>query len=114
MAFFLPIYSKQIFDDYLQMYDLPKRFTVITYISQQETPYPINKLRNIAISFVHTSHFWVADMDMWPSSRLYPSRITYSGALFHLDQSACLLFEGRQECVYRTLLGVHHGTKCTM
>lgn len=68
-AFFIPIYSKQVFENYLNSYDLPKRFTVITYISQQETPYPINKLRNIAISFVHTSHFWVADMDLWPSSR---------------------------------------------
>ena len=96
------------------MYDLPKRFTVITYISQQETPYPINKLRNIAISFVHTSHFWVADMDMWPSSTHSFSRLTYSGTLLDLDQSPRLLFEGGQECVYRAILGVYHGTKCAV
>ena len=33
--------------------------------------YPYNALRNIAIQRVATSHFWVMDMDMWPSSNLY-------------------------------------------
>lgn len=32
------------------------------------TYYPINKLRNIAISKVKTSHFFLSDMDFWPSS----------------------------------------------
>lgn len=30
--------------------------------------YPINRLRNIAITNVKTSHFIVLDMDMWPAS----------------------------------------------
>lgn len=32
------------------------------------TYYPINKLRNIAIRNVRTSHFFLSDMDFWPSS----------------------------------------------
>ena len=29
--------------------------------------YPLNRLRNIAISNVQTTHFVVFDMDMWPA-----------------------------------------------
>ena len=36
-----------------------------------DNDYPTNALRNIAIQRVATSHFWVMDMDMWPSSNLY-------------------------------------------
>ena len=35
-----------------------------------ETVYPINTLRNIAIRGVQTSHFFLSDMDFWPSSIL--------------------------------------------
>ena len=35
-----------------------------------ETVYPINILRNIAIRGVQTSHFFLSDMDFWPSSIL--------------------------------------------
>ena len=34
--------------------------------------YPVNKLRNMAISHVKTSHYFLIDIDMWPSSELYP------------------------------------------
>ena len=30
--------------------------------------YPLNRLRNIAIENIVTSHFVVFDMDMWPAS----------------------------------------------
>ncbi|KAK8806284.1 hypothetical protein WA171_007368 [Blastocystis sp. BT1] len=33
--------------------------------------YPINRLRNIAISNIQTTHFIVFDMDMWPAPNLY-------------------------------------------
>ena len=29
--------------------------------------YPINKLRNMAIKRIHTTHFYLCDMDFWPS-----------------------------------------------
>ena len=32
--------------------------------------YPINKLRNVAIRAVRTSHFLVLDVDLWPSASM--------------------------------------------
>ena len=33
--------------------------------------FPVNALRNLAISSVKTSHFMYLDVDFWPSSNLY-------------------------------------------
>lgn len=83
------------------MYDLPKRFTVITYISQQETPYPINKLRNIAISFVHTSHFgsltWTCGLRVGyiplvsPTAELYSTLINLPASYLKEDKNVCIV-----------------------
>ena len=35
-----------------------------------EQSYPINRLRNVAIRAVRTSHFLMLDVDMWPSASL--------------------------------------------
>ena len=37
---------------------------------QEHTSYPVNKLRNLAIARVKTSHFVMADIDLWPDSSL--------------------------------------------
>ena len=44
-------------------------FPLITYqfFETNETYYPINTLRNIAINITKTTHFFVCDMDFWPS-----------------------------------------------
>lgn len=36
------------------------------------TEYPVNLMRNLALSAVKTSHIVYADVDFWPSSDLYP------------------------------------------
>ena len=41
-------------------------------LSDDPSVYPINYLRNVAIEHITTSHFWVADMDMWPNC-IFPS-----------------------------------------
>lgn len=50
---------------------LPDRVRIILYISRRSRDpkgvYPVNKLRNIAIVNVVTTHFLVMDMDMWPA-----------------------------------------------
>ena len=33
----------------------------------EDSIYPLNRLRNIAISNIQTTHFIVFDMDMWPA-----------------------------------------------
>ncbi|KAK8811692.1 glycosyltransferase-like protein LARGE1 [Blastocystis sp. ATCC 50177/Nand II] len=41
-----------------------------------EKIYPLNRLRNLAIANVLTSHFVVFDMDMWPARNAYQTLIT--------------------------------------
>lgn len=43
------------------------RLRITPLMAQNNKEYPINKLRNLAIRNVRTSHFWLTDMDMWPS-----------------------------------------------
>ncbi|KAK8806113.1 hypothetical protein WA171_007198, partial [Blastocystis sp. BT1] len=45
----------------------PDRLHLTEFIAEDNKNYPINMLRNLAIEAVKTSHFWLADMDMWPS-----------------------------------------------
>lgn len=45
----------------------PNRLHITEYIAEDNHEYPINMLRNLAIEAVKTSHFWLTDMDMWPS-----------------------------------------------
>ena len=44
------------------------RLSIVQYVATNPNIYPINKLRNIAIRNVRTDHFWLTDLDMWPSS----------------------------------------------
>ena len=39
-------------------------------IQSNSSYYPVNKLRNIAISHVNTSHFYISDMDIWPARKV--------------------------------------------
>lgn len=58
-------------DGFIKRNNLPKSMTVTKYLSFHSDDYPYNKLRNIAREKITTSHFWVMDMDMWPSTNLY-------------------------------------------
>lgn len=40
----------------------------LAFAKVNATYYPINRLRNIAINRTKTTHFFLADMDFWPSS----------------------------------------------
>lgn len=35
--------------------------------------YPVNRLRNVAITAVNTSHFLMTDIDIWPDVNAYMS-----------------------------------------
>ena len=48
----------------------PDRLHLTEFIAEDNKNYPINMLRNLVIEAVKTSHFWLADMDMWPSCYL--------------------------------------------
>ena len=86
--------------------DFPSRL-VISIVSDSGPDYPINALRNLAIKAVSTSHFYLSDMDVWPSSRiilivmilasLYPSFIdalgsqTIVGSVLRQDRTAVII-----------------------
>ena len=44
-----------------------RRLSILPFIATEPGVYPINKLRNLAIQNSKTNHFWLADLDMWPS-----------------------------------------------
>ena len=60
-------------EDYLNIFlknPLPSSLKVFRYVTiSSENPF--NRLRNIAIRHTTTSHYWVMDMDMWPSQDAY-------------------------------------------
>ena len=67
ITFFLYGEGAAVYEQVIKSLDIPKRLNIIAYFSDSAEPYPINKLRNIAIDQVQTTHFWLADMDMWPA-----------------------------------------------
>lgn len=53
--------------EYISSHFFPSRVTLILYTLSNTEEFPINKLRNIAIKSVTTSHFLILDMDLWPT-----------------------------------------------
>ena len=55
----------------IEKMELPPTVRIILYmpLASRDIPgvFPVNKLRNIAIVNIVTTHFLVLDMDMWPS-----------------------------------------------
>ena len=52
---------------------LSKRLSLVPYHLPTNASYPINLLRNMAIDDSKTNHFWLTDLDMWPSGRVCSS-----------------------------------------
>ena len=53
--------------------DIGDQFRQVIHLAnnpEEVADYPVNMLRNLAISLVTTSHFLVVDIDFWPSSNL--------------------------------------------
>lgn len=60
----------------LKTYSLPSRIRIVIMAKKPTSHnFPINRLRNLAISFVTTSHYLVLDMDMFPTSNISSSLI---------------------------------------
>lgn len=60
----------------LKTYSLSSRVRIVIMAKKRTSKsFPINRLRNLAISFVTTSHYLVLDMDMFPTSSFSSSLI---------------------------------------
>ena len=57
----------------LRQLSLPDRVRLVLYLTPPKhkhyLQFPVNKLRNLAIVNIVTTHFLVLDMDMWPIRR---------------------------------------------
>lgn len=76
ISYLLP--QQQTILSYLGSHSFPSRLTILLVLQQQETIFPINSLRNLAIQSIQTSHFLLLDMDLWPTSIHYSLYSTYS------------------------------------
>lgn len=85
----------------LQTSQLPDRLRILVYVHTstddcvnkvqegklvcvEQTVYPINRLRNLAIGNILTTHFILFDMDMWPAS----THFSYILSSIHLSDSS--------------------------
>ena len=91
MAFFLYGEGAHIYQQAIQQMDIPKRMNVIAYFGDSANPYPINMLRNIAMDHVTTSHFWLADMDMWPAYDLYNTLVSLPHSFLSRDDAVTIV-----------------------
>ena len=66
---FLTNKDQQAYEKALINTPLDARIHIVLYNASDNSVYPINALRNLAIENVKTTHFWLADMDMWPSRK---------------------------------------------
>lgn len=60
--------------EWIATHSIPDRITLVLHIvlkSKRANVFPINKLRNLGITNVRTTHYVVMDMDMWPIRTLF-------------------------------------------
>lgn len=74
----------------VDMNGLRKRFRRICN-DNSEPIYPINRLRNIAINSIETTHFLVVDMDMWPVETTYRDLINLPAPILRNEHLALIL-----------------------
>ena len=60
--------DKYALNDWLATTYLPDRVTIITYRLKFKGYFPINKLRNLGIQHIQTTHYMVLDIDLMVSS----------------------------------------------
>lgn len=98
--------------DIKRQLQLEERVSIVLYLQKNASIYPINALRNLAIRNVKTTHFFMSDMDMWPSPNLHdvlqtlPSYILsddmFAGIIpaFEVKKPDCVSLE---DCVSKTI-----------
>ena len=76
--------ESEVIQSILEM-NLPSRIRIVVYVVKKSNPdynrFPVNKLRNLAIVNIVTTHFLVFDMDMWPI-RIPRSFLSFLASLY--------------------------------
>ena len=68
-----PIDESEAFHTWISTTHFPKRVTIISYSLRSGNYFPINKLRNLGIRHIRTTHFIVLDVDLMVSSMFFIS-----------------------------------------
>ena len=86
-------------DGFIRRNYLSRSLVFSKYLSFYSDDYPYNKLRNMARDKISTSHFWVMDMDMWPSSNLYDTLLSLDRRYLEDENLAVIVpsFEYKKE-----------------
>ena len=66
--------EEQLVLKWIATHSIPDRIMLVLHIvssSYRAKVFPINKLRNLGITNVRTTHYVVMDMDMWPVRTLF-------------------------------------------
>ena len=88
--------------DIKRQLQLEERVSIVLYLQKNASIYPINALRNLAIRNVETTHFFMSDMDMWPSPNLHDVLQTLPSYILSDDMFAGIIpaFEVKKpDCV---------------
>lgn len=85
------IQDEDVLNQYVHNRFFPKSVHVIQYFSSTPLEYPYNKLRNMSLRDIYTSHFWVMDMDMWPSDNLHLSLMSLDSRYLKDDYLAVIV-----------------------
>ena len=71
IALYLRKEDWEYYNDLRRDFGLEDRVSIVLKVKSNGAPYPIYELLNMAILHAKTSHFFMSDMDMWPSFGLY-------------------------------------------
>ena len=70
-----PMKMEEAFVSFIASHYLPPRLTLLLYLigpnSSEKGQFPVNKLRNLGIRNIATTHFQILDMDLWPTANTY-------------------------------------------
>ena len=69
IVYFFPPENLTLFEELKANTTLRPNMLISYELQTDPDVFPINLLRNRAIDQVQTTHFWLADMDVWPSRR---------------------------------------------
>ena len=76
IALYLRKEDWEYYNDLRRDFGLEDRVSIVLKVKSNGAPYPINELRNMAIQHAKTSHFFMSDMDMWPSRNAYETLLS--------------------------------------
>ena len=97
-------------DDVLR-FSPPRRLKIVLYKYSESEPFPVNKLRNLAINNIETTHFFYNDIDFLPSRNPWMG-MTERIPVWASHADSGVLPKHEQNCDYHTSIWILTETSC--